>query len=57
MIWKPIAVKSNDTTIYVAVLITYLLRPRETVCFADGRGATKHTVFPRSQQISVLLLN
>jgi hypothetical protein len=48
------------------VIITYLLRPRETVCFVDptetavdargeaegnngGRGATKHTAFPRSQ--------
>jgi hypothetical protein len=35
--------------------LTYLLRSRKTVCFVDprppngGRGATKHTAFPRCQ--------
>ena len=33
------------------------MRPKETVCFVDidSRGSTKHTAFPRSQSISILL--
>ena len=33
----------------IQTFITYLLRPRETVCFVDEGPRTKHTAFPRSQ--------